>query len=252
MRECASWRAAFDLEAREHIALVGGGGKTTTLWSLARELSREGRSVATATTKAGAPASDAALVLWGDGMSNATLQVRLTEAWGRSALVALGNQVRSDRLQAVFPEALDFIFSNLNAQVVNEADGARMRPFKAPAGHEPVLASSTTLALIIIGAESMGAPIDAEHVHRPELVSRITGAAAGERLRPEHVSAVVGHYVERVRKQAPHARTAVLLNKVDAGPGPSEHELEQHLRVLGLAAVVAATQRGETRRWRLG
>jgi probable selenium-dependent hydroxylase accessory protein YqeC len=252
MRECASWRTAFDLQAHEHIALVGGGGKTTTLWSLARELSREGRSVATATTKAGAPPSDAALVLWRDGMSNATLQVRLTEAWGRAALVALGNQVRPDRLQAVAPEALDFIFSNLNAQVVNEADGARMRPFKAPAGHEPVLANSTTLALIIIGAESIGAPIDAEHVHRPELVSQITGAAAGERLRPEHVSAVVGHYIERVQEQAPHARAAVLLNKVDAGPGRSEHELVQHLRAIPLAAVVAATQRDETRRWRLG
>ena len=95
MRECANWRTAFDLQAPEHIALVGGGGKTTTLWSLARELSREGRSVATATTKAGAPPSDVALVLWGDGMSNATLQAQLTEAWGRSALVALGNQVRA-------------------------------------------------------------------------------------------------------------------------------------------------------------
>ena len=86
----------------------------------------------------------------------------------------------------------------------------------------------------------------------PSSSASITGAAAGEPLRPEHVSAVVRHYIGRVREQAPHARAAVLLNKVDAGPSPSEHELEQHLRALPLAAVVAATQRGETRRWRLG
>jgi len=148
---------------------------------------------------------------------------------------ALGERSRPDRLQHVAASALDFLFEQCGAQVVNEADGARMKPFKAPAEHEPVLGRTTTLALIVVGQDAIGAPLDAEHVHRPELVARFSGAAQAELLKAPHLKAIIAYYITRVKEQAPAAECAVLINKADRGPDES---------VLGLAALLSAARVG--------
>jgi probable selenium-dependent hydroxylase accessory protein YqeC len=40
--------------------------------------------------------------------------------------------------------------------ILNEADGSRMRPFKAPAEHEPVIPEETTLVVPVVGADIFG------------------------------------------------------------------------------------------------
>ncbi|MDQ6780619.1 MAG: selenium cofactor biosynthesis protein YqeC [Candidatus Eremiobacteraeota bacterium] len=248
VRECATWCEAFGLRSREHIALVGGGGKTTTLWSLARELARERLTIASATTKAGAPPNDVWLVLWHEGMPPDALRA----AVGETGLIALGERSRPDRLQQVDTSALDFLFEQCGAQIVNEADGARMKPFKAPAGHEPVLGQTTTLAVIVVGQDAIGAPLDAEHLHRPELFAHVSGIARGETVQAQHVTAIIAHYITRVKAQAPSAECAVLINKADHGPGGSAAELAALLGDLPLRATVAAAQhRATPRLWQL-
>ena len=39
--------------------------------------------------------------------------------------------------------------------LLNEADGSRMRPFKAPAAHEPVIPAETTLVVPVVGADKV-------------------------------------------------------------------------------------------------
>jgi len=256
VRECTSWRDAFDLNDQEHIALVGAGGKTTTLWSLARELCADRLTVATSTTKLGAPRDDAAMVWWQAGMPDAELREALEKAnsSARSSAsarpVALANRTNPDRIQAVDSGVLDFVFIGCGANVINEADGARMKPFKAPAAHEPAAAGSTSLAIVVIGADALGAAIDAEHLHRSELVAQIAGGRLGAALTADHVAAVVRFYIQRLARQAPTARFALLVNKVDAGPDDSFQDLLTALQSVRLAAVVAATQRERIRRWR--
>ncbi|MEE9419300.1 MAG: hypothetical protein V3W43_07465, partial [Desulfatiglandaceae bacterium] len=41
---------ALALEPREHLSFVGGGGKTTLMFSLAHELRQKGKQVITSTT----------------------------------------------------------------------------------------------------------------------------------------------------------------------------------------------------------
>src|SRR5262247_4717798 len=81
------------------------------------------------------------------------------------------------KLRAWFPSAC----------LLNEADGSRMRPFKAPAAHEPVVPVETTLVVPVVGADVFGRPLDAEHVHRPELVGALSGAPLGAPITPEIV-----------------------------------------------------------------
>jgi molybdenum cofactor cytidylyltransferase len=93
-----------------------------------------------------------------------------------------------------------------------------MRPFKAPAGHEPVIPPETTLVAIVVGADILGKPLDADHVHRPELVAALCGAPVGTPITPEMVARVLAH-PEGGRKGVPAgSRVVVLINKVESLP----------------------------------
>jgi probable selenium-dependent hydroxylase accessory protein YqeC len=253
MIECSTWRAALDLGESEHIALVGGGGKTTTLWSLARELAKIGPTIVTTTTKAGAPPDDVELVDWEHELPDSSLHPLVAAAFARSPLIAVGAGVRDQRLRAVSPEMADELFFRCGARyVINEADGARMKPFKAPAEHEPVLASTTTLLVVVVGLDALGMTIDEEHLHRPERIIALTGASSGTPLRAEHVARVVRDYETRCADVDENARFAVLINKVDAGPSsPGVDALTRALADVELAALVAASQKNGARLWRL-
>ncbi|MBV8081553.1 MAG: putative selenium-dependent hydroxylase accessory protein YqeC [Candidatus Eremiobacteraeota bacterium] len=253
MREAANWHDAFDLTETEHIALVGGGGKTTTLWSLGRELAQRGPTIVTTTTKAGAPPADVALVEWDRPLPDRSLHELVADALQRSALVAVGSGVRDARLRAVTPEIADELFFRCGANyVVNEADGARMKPFKAPAEHEPVLASTTTLLVVVIGIDALDAPIDEEHVHRPERIADLTGAKLGDTLSAARIAAIVNEYEARCEDVDESARFAVLINKCDEGPQDARvSAITAALRDVELSSLVAASQREETRRWRV-
>jgi probable selenium-dependent hydroxylase accessory protein YqeC len=132
--------------------------------------------------------------------------------------------------------------------ILNEADGSRMRPFKAPAEHEPVIPLETTLVVPVVGADVFGKPLDADHVHRPELVSALSGAPLGAPLTPEIVARVLAH-PEGGRKGVPvGARVVVLINKVETLPDrkPARETAERLLLEPAIHSVVLATLRGET------
>ena len=126
---------ALRMAADESVALVGGGGKTTAMFRLAREMvDRGGRAITTTTTRifgaqiALAPAHVPAADLTRDRVAAAlaahghVLVIGPTEAGsGKAEGIALD---LFQRLRAWFPDAC----------LLNEADGSRMRPFKAPAG----------------------------------------------------------------------------------------------------------------------
>lgn len=210
---------ALRMTADESVALVGGGGKTTAMFRLAREVvARGGRAITTTTTRifgaqialapAHIPAADAtreriaaALAVHGH-----VLIIGPTEAGsGKAEGISLD---LFHRLRAWFPEA----------SLLNEADGSRMRPFKAPADYEPVIPPETTLVVPVVGANVFGQPLDAAHVHRPELVSALSGAPPGATITPAIVARVLAHAEGGRKGVPPGARVVVLINKVEASP----------------------------------
>jgi probable selenium-dependent hydroxylase accessory protein YqeC len=253
MNECTTWREAFGLGDSEHIALVGGGGKTTTLWSLAHELAGMGPTIVTTTTKSDAPPPNYAFVDWEHPLPDSSLHPLVAQAFRKTPVIVVGSGVRDGRLHAVSPEIADELFFRCGARyVINEADGARMKPFKAPAEHEPVLASTTTLLVVVVGLDALGLPIDAEHLHRPDRITALTGAPPRAPLTPEHVAKIVREYETRCSDVDESARFAVLINKADAGAAsPGIDSLARALRGVELAALVAASQKDGLRLWRL-
>jgi probable selenium-dependent hydroxylase accessory protein YqeC len=239
---------ALRMTADESVALVGGGGKTTAMFRLAREMvDRGGRAITTTTTRifgaqiALAPthvrASDATAdrVAAALAVHGHVLVIGPTEAGSGKAEGLSLDLFR--RLRAWFPDAC----------LVNEADGSRMRPFKAPADYEPVIPTDTTLVVPVVGADVLGAPLDADHVHRPELVGALSGVPIGTPITPAIVARVLAHPEGGRKGVPPGARVVVLINKVEALPdrAPARETAECLLREPAIRSVVLANLRGE-------
>jgi molybdenum cofactor cytidylyltransferase len=239
---------ALGLTGDDIVAVVGGGGKSTAMFRLARDMVEQGgRAITTTTTRifgaqiALAPAHVLA--------AEATRERVLADlAAHRHVLVIGATDAESGKAEGV---SLD-LFRRLRTWcpgvcIVNEADGSRMRPFKAPAAYEPVIPEETTLVLVLVGADVFGQMLDAEHVHRPELVSALSGAALGTPITPEIVARVLAH-PEGGRKGVPAgARVVALINKVERLPDrtPARETAERLLRELAIESVMLTALRSE-------
>ena len=239
---------ALGMPADAVVALVGGGGKTTAMFLLAREVvDRGGRVITTTTTR-----------IFGAQIALAPAHVATAEATRERIAAALADhghvlvigptEAGSGKAEGV---SLD-LFRRLRAWfpgvcLLNEADGSRMRPFKAPADYEPVIPTETTLVVPVVGADVFGQPLDADHVHRPELVSALSGAPLGTPITPAIVARVLAH-PQGGRKGVPgRARVVVLINKVEALPdrAPARETAERLLREPAIHSVVLASLRAE-------
>ena len=228
---------ALSVECGDVVSLVGAGGKTTVLYALATELRRRGLSVvATCTTHTQMPktANTAPPLVVVDEEDNwlTTVKARL----GRyGSVTVVGRRVRDDKLEGLDPVVIDPLRSLADVVVV-EADGARARSLKIPAEHEPVVAEETTLSVVLVGLDALGQPLDDEHVHRAEILSRVSGWALGTPVTEEIVAAAIAAgYLPRLPKKS---RRLALLNKASDERLHQAESLGELLLSVGVPEVV--------------
>jgi molybdenum cofactor cytidylyltransferase len=214
---------ALRIKTGEVVAFVGGGGKTTAMFRLAAELARDSRRVllTTSTRIFAAQIKRASAHLTFDPTWQILSDIlpRLEAALDRHSQVLLIGQADPDSGKAfgVSPETVDTLAATGRFEVIlNEADGSRMRPFKAPAAHEPVIPASTTLVVPVVGVDILGQPLSDETVHRAELVSQLSGLALGQPITPETIVAVLTHPQGGLKNVPNQARVVPLLNKVES------------------------------------
>ena len=176
-------------------ALIGGGGKTALLSALGRELSKKGTVILCTTTRIFPPDHIPCL------LSHAKEEIRA--ALLKDGCVCVGTMTDAGKLTA--PDLPVSALAALADYVIVEADGARMRPIKAHAAHEPVIPAETNQTILVIGAEGFGKPIR-EVVHRPEIFCAALGLSPEDIVTPEREAAFV-------KLEALHDR--VLLNQVE-------------------------------------
>jgi len=239
---------ALGIGAGDVVALVGGGGKTTAMFRLARELVERGERALTTTTTH-IFAAQIALAPAHVSATDATEEtIAAALAAHRHVLVVGPSDAPTGRAAGVSLE----LFGRLRAWcpgvcLLNEADGSRMRPFKAPADHEPATPVETTLVVPVVGADIFGKVLDAEHVHRPELVSRLSGAPLGTVVTPELVARVLAHAEGGLKNVPSGARVVALINKVETlqDREPARETAERLLCESSIESVVLAAVRGD-------
>lgn len=199
---------ALELGGREHVAVVGGGGKTTTMFALADQLS--GTKVVTTTTKMGHDQH------WGHPVLLAPTEAELTAAVAHGGAVVAWKSIDGTKAVGVDQATCDHWFTEVEGvdHVLVEADGARRRPFKAPGPLEPVIPASTTTTIVVVGADALGRVIG-DQCHRPLRVAALAGCRPYERLTPDRAATVLLHERGFLASVPPAARLAIIITKVD-------------------------------------
>ena len=193
-------------------AIIGGGGKTTLLYRLARELEGRGSVIVTTSTHIFKPTD---------------LPFALT-AGKVSGILCVGMPCENGKLSA--PQQSFRELTALADYVLVEADGSAGRPLKAHASHEPVIPREANQVICVVGASGLNRPA-AVKVHRPERFMALSGS---DTAAAEAVAAVLN-------KEALHTR--VLINQADS---PERIAAARELaRLLNCPVVVASLQKGE-------
>ena len=185
------------------MALVGGGGKTSTMFQLASELVRASpkktRVLTTTSTRIFAAQirqAPAYVTFDPEQQTIANVLTQLDTAVNQHGQVLLIGRAdrESGKAFGIPPDIVDELAgTNRFDIIINEADGSRMRPLKAPAEHEPVIPTSTTVVVPVAGIDALGRPLNDETVHRAALVSRLSGTPLGQRLTVDTIATVLSH-----------------------------------------------------------
>ena len=198
-------RTAF--EPGDVTAVVGAGGKKSTLYALAAELDR---AVVTATVRI-PPFEDRVERL--DVTETPAETVSSNDRWPLG--VVPGRDGDRDRYLGYDTERIDGLAARTDAPILVKADGARTRWLKAPAADEPQLPAASDLVVPIASVRAVGEPIDDDHVHRPERVASLLDRPIVSRIRPRDVVRVLSDRRGGLKDVPADARVVPLLNMVD-------------------------------------
>lgn len=202
---------------RGHLALVGGGGKTSLLFALAEECSRSGCRVVTSTTTKvwhhQAREAPRVLLRYGDPTWKENLKNGLEETG--HVFLAEG-LLDSGKVRGISPALADELYVEGDGDyLLLEADGAAGHPVKAHAAHEPVIPASVTMVVAVLGLEALGRPFSAEMVFREDFFREITGCVPGERLSAPILAGLFSHPRGLFKGTPNSAARIVFLNQCD-------------------------------------
>lgn len=192
----------LDPKVHRLTALVGGGGKSSTMYAMARQAMDLGLRVVVTTTTHILPHPK--LPLTGDP---ASLPALLAE----HRVVTLGAYDSRGKLTGAGDPAACLELADV---VLIEADGAKLRPLKAPADHEPVIPPSCHAVIASAGLDSLGKPVE-EICHRPERVCALLGVSPDHRITPADVASILSSPLGGRKSVGQAMAFRCLLNKAD-------------------------------------
>ena len=204
-------------------AIVGAGGKTTLMYTLAEELRAGGSVLIAASAHIRRPERYVTVT---EPSENA-----VRDALARHGVVCVGTSAEDGKLTA---PGLSFeTLAKLADYVLVEADGAHGLPLKAHAPHEPVIPDSARRVILVAGLDGLGRPIR-ETCHRPAVYAALAGAEPEDVVTPEMAARVIA---------AEGFGDAVFLNKTESAG--ARDAAERMAKGLSVPVTAGSLHRGE-------
>lgn len=193
-------------QGKHVVSLVGGGGKTTLMYFLAKTCAKEGKKVlVTTTTHIFMPARE----LYAQTAAEAEA------LWAGGSFAVIGTpEPEKGKLKMPPRELLESL--TVKADVVFiEADGSKHCPIKVPRPGEPVLPEQSDLVIAVMGLSAIGKPLH-ECCFGLAEAAELLGTAADHILTEEDAAKILSS--ERgSRKDVGGRRYCVVLNQCDDG-----------------------------------
>lgn len=186
-------------EAR-FVSVVGAGGKSTLIEYLAAEGLRRGKRVAiTTTTK-----------IWVKEPYTLFDHLKHREE-EYPEFLRVGKAVEEGKLTALEPKEI-WEFSQHYDLILIEADGAKSRPLKYPAAHEPVIPAFSDAVVVVAGLDALCMRVD-EAVFRNEIFMQATHVPGDAELSEELFMAFFDPAI--MLKDVEMEKCLIVLNKYD-------------------------------------
>jgi molybdenum cofactor cytidylyltransferase len=199
------------MSSTPRVAIVGGGGKTTTMFVLAREYESPVLVASTAHT-----AIEQLALADQHFFANAPAEV--TPRLPHGITFFTGSENSTGKTVGLTPEtahAVKELADRNQAPLFIEADGSKCLPLKAPAEHEPPIPDFVNIVIYVVGLSGLGQPLDADHVHRPERFARLSGLSIGEVVTSEAIAKVLRDPIGGLKNVPLTARRIAVLNQAD-------------------------------------
>jgi molybdenum cofactor cytidylyltransferase len=190
---------------------VGSGGKTITMFTLARELPPPVIVAATAHMAIEQMALADRHFLVEDSIAPEARSLT-----GVTFFAGPSNPAgKTIGLSATATQRVLELANQQHAPLLIEADGSKCLPLKAPAEHEPPIPEFVDTVIYVVGLSGVGQPLDDEHVHRPERFAQLAGLSIGQAITPEAIARVLNDPIGGLKNVPPTARRIALLNQAD-------------------------------------
>jgi len=249
--DCVQLIEALRFSQNSVMAFVGAGGKTTSLFRAARELSTRARPdtpkktvLVTTTTHLGT---------WQAGLADQVLRIhtqvdvtKFEKNLPDGITLLIGGE-GDNRLSGLSPKILEKVYClsvDNQLPLLIEADGSMSCPLKAPGEHEPVIPEFTQDVVVVAGLLGLGKSLTSEWVHRPEIFSDLSGIKLGEEITLEAVVDVLRSKNGGLKNIPPKARKVLLLNQADTKAVQTQGRvMSEHLKSSYHSIVIASISR---------
>lgn len=210
---------AMELERARLISVCGAGGKTSLIFSLAKEYVSLGEKVLiTTTTKMAEIESRGRFPSIEAKGADEILDFVDSRFAGPGAIIAYsGLSANGEKLIGYPPEFVDSIARTGSFdRILVEADGSRGKPLKAPNNHEPVFPESSDTVIIVAGLNGVGQVLHEDNLFRADIWARLTGLQAGDKVTSHSVAQMLSLQEGMARGCPARARRIVFLNRADS------------------------------------
>ena len=180
------------------ISVVGSGGKTTRIKTLAEQYHRAGKRVLVTTTTHMFIEKDTLLT------DDAGVIIQALQETG----YVMAGVPNGDKINALSGETFAAV-CNCADVVLVEADGSRRLPLKYPNATEPVIPENTDEIIVVWGPHGLHRPAG-EVCHRLELVLQCLGITEDTVITKDHVRQLLQEgYLQPLHKRYPAAKIRV-------------------------------------------
>jgi len=201
------------------VTIIGGGGKTSLMYYLLRGLKAEGyTAVGTTTTKLSRQhLNDNNFVKMTsvEAGSQAVQEAKMTQ--GHITLVLGEDPKDPEKMVGIPGEWIDQLAMLCRDVVfVVEGDGSAGKPLKGHLEHEPVIPSSSSLVIPVIGIDSVGVQFNRQSVHRLERIYELTGTIPDSFVTTEMITQLLFHSQGYLHNCPEYTIIVPFINKVES------------------------------------
>lgn len=161
-RDDGMLKQLFDVEKKDIISFNGSGGKTTTIFKLARELKDNGKVLVTTSTKIGVPDNLEKGEKFFEDIRN------ILNNREEFSLAVAGNGILNGKINSIDEKMLNQIAEYFD-YILIESDGSKRLPLKAWRDHEPVVLAGTNKTIGIIPIKYVDTEVDDSLIFNSEI-----------------------------------------------------------------------------------